>query len=101
MMGVLAGNCLLGPKDIESERRRLGFLLVFGAGLYAAGMLLRPLHGIHKSDHTESYALVTGGISCVLFALVYWGVDVKGWRMWTASWRRWARMRCWLTSCPR
>jgi predicted acyltransferase len=45
-------------------------------------MLVRPLHGINKSDHTAAYALVTGGISCVLFALVYWVVDMKGWRMW-------------------
>ena len=84
MMGVLAGNCLLGPKDAESERRRLRFLLLFGVGLYAAGMLLRPLHGINKSDHTEAYALVTGGIPCVLLALVFWVVDIKRWRMWDA-----------------
>ena len=82
MMGVLAGNCLLGPKDATSDRRRLRFLLLFGAGLYAAGMLLRPLHGINKSDHTAAYALVTGGISCALFALVYWVVDIRRWRMW-------------------
>jgi predicted acyltransferase len=82
MMGVLVGNCLLGPKDAASDRRRLRFMLVFGAGLYVTGVLLRPLHGINKSDHTAAYALVTGGISCVLFALVYWGVDVKGWRFW-------------------
>ena len=101
MMGVLAGNCLLGPKDAASERRRLLFLLLFGAGLYVTGSLLRPLHGINKSDHTEAYALVTGGISCLLFALVYWVVDLKRWRMWDALvWRRSARMLCWPTSCP-
>jgi predicted acyltransferase len=83
MRGVLVGNCLLGPKDAASDGQRLRFMLVFGAGLYVTGVLLRPLHGINKSDHTASYALVTGGISCVLFALVYWGVDVKGWRFWS------------------
>ena len=82
MMGVLAGNCLLGPKDAESDRRRLWFLVLFGVGLYAAGTLLRPLHGINKSDHTEAYALVTGGISCLLFALVYWVVDIKHRKIW-------------------
>ena len=84
MMGVLAGNCLLGPRDAKADRARVRFLLAFGAGLYAAGMLLRPLHGINKSDHTESYALVTGGISCSLFALVYWAVDIRGWRIWNS-----------------
>ncbi len=82
MMGVLAGNCLLGPKNPASDRGRLRFLLLFGVGLYAAGLLLRPLHGINKSDHTEAYALVTGGISCVLFGLVYWVVEIKHWRTW-------------------
>jgi heparan-alpha-glucosaminide N-acetyltransferase len=81
MMGVLAGNCLLGRRDAKSDEGRLWFLLLLGAGLYAAGTLVRPLHGINKSDHTEAYALVTGGISCVLFALVFWAVDVRRWRM--------------------
>lgn len=55
-------------------------MLLFGIGLIAAGYLLRPLHGIMKNDGTESYVLVTGGICCLLFAGVYWGLDVKGWK---------------------
>jgi predicted acyltransferase len=34
------------------------------------------LHGINKSAHTDAYALVTGGICCGVFALVYWLVDI-------------------------
>jgi heparan-alpha-glucosaminide N-acetyltransferase len=77
IMGVLAGAWL---QKGESGPHCLGFvkaLLLFALGLYIAGLLLRPIHGIHKSDHTESYALVTGGISAALFALVYWLVEVK------------------------
>jgi heparan-alpha-glucosaminide N-acetyltransferase len=77
LMGVLAGNCLkdkcLAPKD------RVRWMLWLGVGLYVAGTLIRPLHGINKSAHTDAYALVTGGISCALFALVYWLMDVKRW----------------------
>ncbi len=77
LMGVLAGNAL---KDQSlSPRDRVKWMLWLGIGLYIAGTLIRPLHGINKSAHTDAYALVTGGISCFLFALVYWVMDAKRW----------------------
>ncbi len=84
MVGMLTGNCLFGPKDAAGERGRLRFLVLFGLGLHLAGILLRPLRGINKPDRTEAYALVTGGISCALFALVYSIVDIKRWPRWNA-----------------
>ncbi len=77
LMGVLAGNFL--KEQSLTTRDRARWMLWLGVGLYAAGTLIRPLHGINKSAHTDAYALVTGGISCVLFAVVYWVMDVKGW----------------------
>jgi heparan-alpha-glucosaminide N-acetyltransferase len=74
-MGVLAGNCL--KDQTRNPQQRAWYLLWLGIGLYAAGSLIRPLHGINKSSHTDAYALVTGGISCALFALVYFVIDVK------------------------
>ncbi len=75
MMGVLVANSLRTPA--ASGREPLSFMLLFGLGLYLAGSLVRPLHGINKSAHTEAYGLVTGGICCFLFAAVYWLVDLK------------------------
>jgi heparan-alpha-glucosaminide N-acetyltransferase len=77
LMGVLAGNFLKDDNLSPSNRAR--WMLWLGVGLYVAGTLIRPLHGINKSAHTDAYALVTGGISCVLFAMVYWAMDVKRW----------------------
>jgi predicted acyltransferase len=77
LFGVLAGNFLKDKSLTPGDRARWMFWL--GVGLYVAGTLIRPLHGINKSAHTDAYALVTGGISCVLFAVVYWVMDVKGW----------------------
>jgi predicted acyltransferase len=75
LMGVLAGNFLRDQSLTPRDRAR--WLLWLGIGLYIAGTLIRPLHGINKSAHTDAYALVTGGISCVLFAFVYWLMDAK------------------------
>ncbi len=84
MMGVLVGNCFVGERASMSNRARARFFLLFGLGLYCTGELVRPLHGINKIAATESYALVTGGICCVLFALVFWVVDMRGVSRWAA-----------------
>ncbi len=76
MMGVLVGNCLRNPATATKPWTRLTHIFIFGVGLYLAGCLMRPLHGINKSAHTDSYGLVTGGICCVVFAVVYLVVDI-------------------------
>jgi predicted acyltransferase len=55
---------------------------VFGLSLYLAGLLLRPLHGINKIAATDAYALVTGGICCLSFLLVYWLMDMNKLQRW-------------------
>jgi heparan-alpha-glucosaminide N-acetyltransferase len=82
MMGVLVGNCFVGNAVTLCPAARARFFLVFGLGLYLAGMLLRPLHGINKIAATDSYALVTGGICCLSFLLVYWLMDMNKLRRW-------------------
>ncbi len=76
MMGVIVATWLRAPGTTK-PLVKFGYIMAFGIGLYVAGSLVRPLHGINKSDHTESYALVTGGICCVFFALVYWLADIR------------------------
>jgi heparan-alpha-glucosaminide N-acetyltransferase len=81
MMGVLIGNLLLDSSSLVSKAKTMSLISV---ALYVSGTMLRPLHGINKSAHTESYALVTGGICCALLALVFYLVEVKGWQRWGA-----------------
>ena len=82
MAGVLVGNLFVGQPSTRSPGSRLTFMLAFGAGLYFAGTLLRPLHGIIKNQATESYTLVAAGICCLLFSLFYWLIDVRNLRAW-------------------
>lgn len=82
--GMLAGTCFLGAGDGNSPRARVRFLLPFGAGLVAAGYLLRPLHGFSKNNATESWALATSGICCLLLLGFYLLLDVLKARRWAA-----------------
>jgi heparan-alpha-glucosaminide N-acetyltransferase len=82
MVGVLVGNCFVGSAAKLSAGTRARFFLVFGVGLYLAGLFLRPLHGINKIAATDSYALVTGGVCCLAFLVVYFVMDMQGLRRW-------------------
>lgn len=69
--GMVAGTRL-------SDRRpdRHTFFLLFGAGLWLCGWLLRPLHGYHKNDGTESWSLVAAGLGSLLLLVFHRGLDV-------------------------
>jgi predicted acyltransferase len=60
-------------------------LLLLGIGLFVAGTLFRPLHGINKVAATESYALVSGAWCVFGFLVVYLLMDVlniRNWAVW-------------------
>jgi len=82
MAGVLVGNLFLGKPAALEGPARIRFMFGFGLGLYLAGMLLRPLHGIIKNQATESYALVASGICCLLFLVFHWLIDERRWSGW-------------------
>jgi heparan-alpha-glucosaminide N-acetyltransferase len=82
LAGVLVGT-FFGPRAVKvGPKERAFFILPFGAGLYAAGLLLRPIQGISKIRATESYALVTAGVCAVLFLGFYYLMDVLKVRRW-------------------
>jgi len=82
LAGVLVGTLFTGGEKIIPHARRVKFMLFFGAGLFVSGLLLRPLHGISKIRATESYALVSAGICCLLFLAFYLVMDVFKIRRW-------------------
>lgn len=93
MAGAIVGKFFLDTRvhgamseeaQDQSHRRRMRFLLIFSASLLAAGLLLRPYHGISKIGATTSFTLVTAAINLLGFALFYALIDVSKWRAWSA-----------------
>jgi heparan-alpha-glucosaminide N-acetyltransferase len=81
--GMLAGTLFVPGRDIPEPGRRMKFMAYLGLGTLVAGYVLRPLHGISKNQATDSYALVTSGLCCLVLLGCYFLMDVKGIKKWT------------------
>lgn len=60
---------------------RVALSLAIALGLLAAS--LRPRFHISKIAATPSWALYSAAICVLLFAVLYWMVDLRGWHAWT------------------
>jgi predicted acyltransferase len=83
-------NTLLGYLVGEWIRdRRAAPFAVFhgtfraGVALCAIGLALQAGFPINKELWTPPFALVTSGLAALVLALVYWMVEMRGWRGWT------------------
>lgn len=79
LLGVLAGQWL---RSMHSPQRKTFGLI--GAGI--AGLVVGYGWGqsffISRNVWTSSFVLVSAGWSCLLLAVFYWVIDVKGYRKW-------------------
>ena len=82
--GVIVGMLLMSGSPAETPRKRIVWIVVFAAGMFAAGFLLRPLYGVSKQAATPSWSLYSSAICCVIYAFLYWLVDVRGKKRWSA-----------------
>ncbi len=80
LIGVLTGIQLKSQK--EGLRNVKSFLL-WGLILLGAGYTWSLFFPIIKDLWTSSYTLVAGGYSLIVFALVFWLVDVRHYNAWT------------------
>jgi len=85
--GVFIGLLFMADSPAPTVRERIKWMLVFGAGMFIAGVLTRPLYGAYKQQMTPSWGLYSVGISCVVFAAVYWLVDIKKIKSWGGMFR--------------
>jgi len=82
--GVIVSMLFLEDSPARTPSRRILWILLFGAGLYAAGFLLYPLHGISKNNATPTWCLYCSGICCFIYAFLYWLMDLKKVMRWAA-----------------
>lgn len=80
LLGLIAGRALRA----ESPRIPLRWLLVTGAALVAAGVLLHLLgiNPVVKRIWTPAWTLFSGGLCYLLLAAFSWVIDIRGYRRW-------------------
>jgi heparan-alpha-glucosaminide N-acetyltransferase len=85
--GVFVGLLFIADSPAATARERLKWMFVFAGGMLAAGFLTRPLFGAYKQQSTPSWGLYSIGISCAVYAVVHWLVDVRKIKGWGAIFR--------------
>jgi len=76
LTGVMIGVILI---DSSSKINHKCYeIITLGIGLTVMGYLIRPLHTISKIQGTDAYALVSSGINCLSFCLLYFLIEAKG-----------------------
>jgi predicted acyltransferase len=80
LIGLMLGNLLLSNR---SAITKLNVIVLAGAGCLACGLAISPVVPVIMKIWTTSYGLMTAGWACLLFALFYWIIDVRGYRRWS------------------
>ncbi|MBI2686449.1 MAG: DUF5009 domain-containing protein [Acidobacteria bacterium] len=75
LLGVLAGHILKAASGIPQRTRRL---IVIGAALIAAGLLLDPVLPINKKLWTSTFSLFMAGLDFASFGALLWLIDGRG-----------------------
>lgn len=82
---VISGllTTLILKKLTDDYRRSIGIIVAFGIFCIIAGLVLRQWFIISKIKATPSWGFICNGISMILFALLYWIIDIKKITKWT------------------
>jgi predicted acyltransferase len=81
LFGILVGTWLK-RKDVD-ETTKVAWLFSVGIVNVMAGLLWGLFFPINKALWTSSYVLYAGGLACLGLALLYWIIDVQGYRKYT------------------
>jgi len=80
LLGVLAGQWLMQKRE---SLDKVAGLFAAGALLVSTGYVWDWFFPINKALWTSSYVMFTGGLALQLLALLYWAIDLKGYKRWT------------------
>ena len=81
LFGVLAGHWL--RNELE-PRKKAARLLAAGAAAVLIGSLWHLMMPINKSLWTSSYCVLMAGLASMCLAVIYYIVDIRGWKRWTS-----------------
>jgi predicted acyltransferase len=83
LLGMLAAMWMRTSRTLE---RRWAGILGAGIVLIILGQLWNPWFPINKKLWTSSFVLFMAGCAMVLWALLIWLIEVKGWRKGSGFW---------------
>ncbi len=75
--GIIVSMLFMSDSNIEDPKDRIIWILIFALMMFVVGFFLRPLYGVSKIYATPSWSLYSAAICCVLYAILYWIVDLK------------------------
>lgn len=79
LLGTLTGEFL---RSAASLSRKLRGLVLGGVAGVIAGYIWHAWFPISKPLWTSSYVLFTAGAACLVLALCWWLVEMRGWQQW-------------------
>jgi len=85
--GTIASLILFDEKRPETLNQRLLQIVLFSMVLFAVGYFLQPYYQVSKINATPSWGLYSAAVCCLLYAVLYWVVDIRGVKQWTTFFR--------------
>lgn len=82
MTGIAASIILKRNPPDTSWRQVVIVFLLYALTLYIMGYVSTDFGGISKIAATPAWGLYSASICTVLFGLIYWITDVRGWKSW-------------------
>jgi predicted acyltransferase len=79
LIGILAGEWM---RSAHSRNRKALVLAAIGIVFTLGGWLLDPLLPINKRIWTTTFVLSSGGVSLLVFSVLYFVLDIRRWRWW-------------------
>lgn len=83
LCGIVLSLIFFDQTTATTISKRFTYAFAFTGVLIIVGFLLRPYYTISKIWATPTWALYSAAICCVLFAFLYWLIDLKHVKDWT------------------
>jgi heparan-alpha-glucosaminide N-acetyltransferase len=81
--GSLLGTTLSGPQNLNEHSSRIKWAAMFVLGLFVAGLVFDNFAGVNKIAATPTWCLWCAALTCAVWTIVYWVMDVRGVVRWS------------------
>lgn len=83
MLGMLTGEFIRLPEERFSGRKKVSMMALAGVAFGVVGALWSIALPVNKTLWSSTFVCVLACYSLLLFALLYYIIDVRGWQKWS------------------